>query len=171
MPPVKDLAATLAIAALVGTAALGTFLAFKGTEDRAEAVKAALTPGMTAAEALAVVARMQGDFRAWTVEPVAGWQDGDRVYVAIDGDGKGAYVVKYADAPNDGMTTLRLATSEALASFVAASAPKIRRFDRLRFTAEGALGDLTYEARFDADGKLAAVTRAEEPQVAHAATP
>lgn len=142
------------LAAGVGSVA---YFSFNDVYGRLEGVKAHLHPAMSSAEALAAAAKMTGDYRFTTHEAVAGWRPGERVFVAVDADGAGAFDVEYQDAPDRGTTPLKLDSPAALEAFVAQSAPKIRRFDQLTITAENALVERAIRAHFDREGRLTRV--------------
>ena len=154
---------TLSVVAFLGVIAGGVavvaFFAFSDVGGRLDGVRLNLRPGMSSADALAVAARTTGDFRLTTHEAVPGWRTGERVFVTIDGDGKGAYDVTYIDAPDRGETPLRCETPEALASFLGQGAAKIRRFDQLTLTAENLVVERAIRLHFDHQGVL---TRVED---------
>lgn len=145
---------------LVAGVAAVAYFSFSDVYGRLDGVRANLHPAMSSADALAAASRMTGDFRLTTHEAVAGWRPGERVFVTIDGDGKGAYDVTFMDAPARDTEKLRCETPEALATFVSQSAPKIRRFDQLTLTAENLVLERAIRIHFDREGRLSRVEEA-----------
>ena len=133
------------------------YFSFNDAYGRLDGVKAHLHPAMSSAEALAAAAKMTGDYRFTSHEAVAGWRPGERVFVAVDADGKGGYDVQVQDAPDRGPASIRLDGPAALDAFVAESAPKIRRFDQLTITAENPILERAIRVHFDREGRLARV--------------
>lgn len=138
------------------------YASFSDVYGRLDGVRAHLHPAMSSAEALEVASRMTGDFRLTTHEAVSGWRTGERVFVAIDGDGRGAYDVAYMDAPARGPANLRCETPEALATFVGQGASKIRRFDQLTLTAENVVLERAIRIHFDREGRLTRVEAVDD---------
>lgn len=146
---------------LVAGVAAVAFFSRSDVEGRLDGVRLNLRPGMSSADALALAARTTGDFRLTTHEAVAGWRPGERVFVAIDGDGKGGYEVAYIDAPDRDATDLRCDSPEALETFLGQGAAKIRRFDQLTLTTENVVAERGIRLHFDPQGTLLRVEDVE----------